>query len=177
MTPTLAAPGIVLRPLVLADAPALFVALGDAHVQLYRQQSAHACIAETEQYIADTLARSRAAWAITLEGEEAMGRLALRVPEPGMGEFGIVIRAAAQRRGLGLKALRLAEAFAREECVLGALRAHIDAGNVASLSLFAKAGFVETERRPADRVTKLGVRDSIILMKTIENANDGIAQS
>ena len=170
MTPTLAAPGIVLRPLVLADAPALFVALGDADVQLYRQQSAHANCAETEHYIADTLERSRAAWAITTDGGEAMGRLALREPEPGVGEFGVVIRAAAQRLGLGLKALRLAEAFARDECALGALRAHIDAGNVASLALFAKAGFVETERRPADRLTKLGVRDSIILTKTIKES-------
>jgi RimJ/RimL family protein N-acetyltransferase len=170
VTPTLAAPGIVLRPLVLADAPALFVALGDAHVQLYRQQSAHADVAETERYIADTLERSRAAWAITIDGGEALGRLALRVPESGVGEFGIVLRAAAQRRGLGLKTLTLAEAFAFGELGLRTLRATIDAENGASIALFAKAGFTQTALLPSHERTKLGLRASVVMEKRLRQA-------
>lgn len=164
-TPTLTAPGIVLRPLVLADAPALFVALSDAAVQLYRRAATHADVRETEAYIADTLARSRAAWAITDGGGEALGRLALRTPAPGVGEFGIVIRRAAHRRGLGLKSLALAEAFAFGALKLATLRADIDAENAASLALFRRAGFGHNVHRPAYRTTKLGVRDSIILEK------------
>jgi [ribosomal protein S5]-alanine N-acetyltransferase len=163
--PRLTAPGIVLRPLVAADAPALFVALSDPQVQLYRRAAAHADITETEAYVAETLARSRAAWAITEDGGEALGRLALRVPEPKVGEFGIVIRAAMHRRGLGLRALALAESYAFTDLALDTLRADIDAENLASQALFARAGFARTDLIAAHRITKLGVRDSVIMVK------------
>lgn len=158
-TPTLSAAGIVLRPLLASDAPALFIALSDPAIQRYRLQDAHESIAETSAYIADTLAKSRAAWAITEAGGEALGRLALRTPEPDVGEFGIVIRAAAHRRGLGLKALTLAEAFAFGELRLQTLRAGIDAKNTASLALFARAGFT------AQPAINPGAGDSIVMAK------------
>ncbi len=164
-TPTLSAPGIVLRPLVAADAPALFVALGDPEVQLYRRQDAHSCIADTADYIAQTLAKSRAAWAITADGGEALGRIALRVPETGTGEFGIVVRAAAQRRGLSLKALALVETFAFGVLRLRTLRADIDAENSASQALFTRAGFARTKMTGARGVTNPGVRDSVVMVK------------
>lgn len=164
-TPTLTAPGIVLRPLLHDDAPALFVALGDAEVQLYRRAAAHADEAETRRYIEDTLARARAAWAITEDGGEALGRLALRVPAPGVGEFGIVIRRVAQGRGLGRKALALAEAYAFGQLGLTQLTADIDAENQASLALFRRAGFTGESFRPGYRTTKLGMRDSMLLNK------------
>lgn len=160
-TPTLRAPGIVLRPLVATDAAALFDALSDPQVQLYRRQDAHTSIAETVKYIADTLAKSRAAWAITTEGGEALGRLALRAPNDGVGEFGIVMRAAAQRRGLASKALALAEAFAFGDLGLNALQANIDAENLASLGLFTRAGFEIGGILPSDR----GAHDSVIMVK------------
>ncbi|MCX7359541.1 MAG: GNAT family N-acetyltransferase [Alphaproteobacteria bacterium] len=165
MTPTLTAPGIVLRPLALADAPALFVALSDPQVQLYRRALAHTSLAETEAYIADTLGKSRAAWAITANGGEALGRLALRVTEPESGEFGIVIRAEAQGRGLGLKAIALAEGFAFGDLNLRILRANIDAENVASKALFARAGFRTAAHLTADRASERGPRDSVIMEK------------
>jgi RimJ/RimL family protein N-acetyltransferase len=164
-TPRLSAPGIVLRPLALADAPALFIAAGDPEVQLYRLDAAHSDVSETERYIENSIARSRAAWAITEDGGEALGRLALRVPEPGVGEFGIIIRASAQRRGLGRKALSLAEAYAFDTLGLTGLRAEVDAENEPSLALFRKAGFSDQELLRAHRTTKLGSRDSIILAK------------
>jgi [ribosomal protein S5]-alanine N-acetyltransferase len=164
-TPTLAALGLVLRPLISADAAALFVALSDAEVQLYRRGDVHASIEETKHYIEDTLARSRAAWAITADGREALGRLALRVPEPGVGEFGIVIRRTAQRRGLGLKALILAEGWAFGTLRLTRLFADVDAENSASLAVFERAGFTREAFLPAHLTTKLGRRDSVILAK------------
>lgn len=164
-TPTLSAHGIVLRPLVRSDASALFLALGDPEVQLYRRQDAHTCIADTEVYIAETLAKSRAAWAITADGGEALGRLALRVPEPGIGEFGIVIRAAAQRRGLSLTALRLIEPFAFGDLGLNELRANIDTENLASRALFARSGFEPSAFIPAERASREGPRDSVIMIK------------
>lgn len=156
--PTLTGAGIVLRPLRPGDAPALFVALGDAEVQLYRRQQAHADSAETARYIEDTLARGYG-WAITEDGDEALGRLALRIVDQNAGEFGIVLRRAAQRRGLGAKALALAEAFAFGTLGLRVLRAQIDAANEASLKLFARAGF-------ASIAVHRDVRDNIIMKKS-----------
>lgn len=166
-TPTLTASGIVLRALVLTDSPALFVALSDPEVQRYRRGDVHMSITETERYIEDTLARSRAAWAITKDGGEALGRLALRTLEPEVGEFGIVIRRAAQRHGLGLNALALAEAWA---FTLGLTRlfADVDSKNEASLALFQRAGFAREALCAARPTTKLGLRDSVILEKVRE---------
>ena len=163
-TPTLTAPGIILRPLLLSDAPALFIALGDPDVQLYRRAAAHADVSETEAYIADTLARSAAAWAITDDGGEALGRLALRV-DGGTGEFGIVLRRAAHRQGLAFKALLLAQAYAFGPLRLATLRADIDSENTASIALFDRVGFTHAAYLPARRTTKLGVRDSVIMEK------------
>lgn len=163
MTPRLEAPGMVLRPLVLSDASALFIALSDPSVQLYRRADAHVNVAETEAYIADTLARSHAAWAIAENGGEALGRLALRVPEAGIGEFGIVMRAAAQRQGLAFKALQCAAAFGFDDLKLLKLTANIDAENTASRALFTKAGFVTETLLPGDRETNSGLRDSVVM--------------
>jgi ribosomal-protein-alanine N-acetyltransferase len=162
-TPTLAAPGIVLRPLEFADAAALFVALGDAEVQFYRRAAPHGDVEETARYIQETLA-SGFGWAITESGGEALGRLALRLIEGDAGEFGIVLRRAAHRRGLAAKALALAEEFAFTQLNLRALRAEIDAANDASLALFARARFV---REPLSRsaATHRGVREHIIMRK------------
>jgi ribosomal-protein-alanine N-acetyltransferase len=165
VTPTLSAPGIVLRPLALTDAPALFVALSDPNAQRYRHASPHEDISETEAYVLNTLAMSRAAWAITEDGGEALGRLALRVPDAGIGEFGIVLRAAAHGRGLGFKALQCAESFAFTQLGLSKLTGNIDAENAASLVLFAKAGFTREALLTANRVTDLGVRDSVLMAK------------
>ncbi len=164
-TPTLRGDAIILRPLVLSDAPALFVALSDADVQLYRQANAHEDIAETERYVADTLARSRAAWAITENGGDALGRLALREREPGVGEFGIVIRRAAHGRGLGHKAITLAEDWAHDVLGLRKFTADIDSENAASMALFKSCGYAQEAYLPAHRTTKLGLRDVLILSK------------
>lgn len=163
--PALMGDGVVLRPLLVSDAAALFVALSDERTQRFRRADAHKDVTETERYIADTLARSRAAWAITEDGGEALGRLALREPQPSVGEFGIVLRPAAQGRGLGRKAIALAEAWAFGELGMTKLRADIDSENAASIALFTRCGYAQEAYLPAHRTTKLGVRDTVILSK------------
>src|SRR5262249_46259991 len=140
--------------------------LSDPEVQLYRRGDPHRSEEETLAYIEDTLTRSRAAWAITERGGEALGRLALRTPEPDVGEFGIVIRRTAQRRGLGRKALALAEVYAFDTLGLTRLTADIDSENAASIALFRSCGFAQSAFLPAHRTTKLGIRDSLILAKS-----------
>jgi [ribosomal protein S5]-alanine N-acetyltransferase len=163
--PTLRGDGVVLRPLLLSDAPALFAALSDGETQRFRRANAHETVVETGRYIADTLERSRAAWAITVDNDEALGRLALREPQAGVGEFGIVIRRAAQGRGLGAKAITLAAGWAFATLAMSKLCADIDAENAASIALFTRCGFTQEAYLSGHRTTKLGLRDSVILAK------------
>lgn len=163
MTPTLAGDGVVLRPLVITDTEALFVALSDPDVQHYRRAGAHTDIAETQAYIETSIACGFA-WAITEDGGEALGRLALRVNRD-FGEFGIVIRRAAQGRGFGRQALALAEEYAFTVLGLKQLRAEIDAENAASLALFARAGFAREALLQHGRESHRGVRDNVVMVK------------
>lgn len=163
---TLTCDGVVLRPLLISDAAALFVALSDGETQRFRRAEMHKNASETERYIIDTLARSRAAWAITQDHGEALGRLALREPDTGVGEFGIVIRRDAQGRGLGTQAIALAAEWAFSALGMTTLRADIDAENAASIALFSRCGFAQTAYLPGHRTTKLGLRDTVILSKT-----------
>lgn len=163
-TPTLAAPGIVLRPLELSDAPALFIALSDADVQHYRRAAPHADIEETERYIVQTIASGHG-WAITENGGEALGRLALRLIEGNAGEFGIVLRRTSQRRGLASKALRLVEDFAFDSLDLASLRAEIDAENNASIGLFTRMGFTRETAPTQSVVSHRGARANIVMRK------------
>lgn len=164
ITPTLATAGAVLRPLEAADATALFVALGDPIVQRYRRQPPHKDVSETLDYIAATLANGHG-WAITESGGDALGRIALRQPTHGVGEIGVVLRQSAQRRGLGLRALRLVSAFAFETLGLSRLRAEIDNDNEASLALFVRAGFHREALFPESNTTHKGVRDNVVMGK------------
>lgn len=152
----------VLRPLVLEDAPALFVAMSDPVAQFYRRQAPHSDVSETARYIEETL-RKGYGWAITSDGGEALGRIALRVVGD-TGEIGIIVRGAAQERGLASAAVRLVRAFAFETLGLKRLRADIDSENARSLRLFERAGFTRVDFVRGSDVTHTGVRDSVVML-------------
>lgn len=166
MIPRLEAPGIVLRPLEIADATALFSAHGDPVTHTYWSSPAHSSEEETAQYIEQTLALPGAhAWAITESGGEALGRIALFVQREGVGEIGIILRREATGRGLASKALELVEQHAFGAMALHRLAADIDPDNNSSLSLFLRAGFQREGLLRGNWKTHLGIRDSIIMAK------------
>ncbi len=164
--PVLSASGVVLRPLDVADAPALFAAHGDAETHRYWSSPAHESVAQTARYIEETLAMKGAqAWAITEGGGEALGRVALFELREGVGEIGIVMRRDATGRGLASKALQLVEDHAFGERGMHRLMADIDPENNASISLFLRAGFQREGLLRGNWKTHLGVRDSVIMAK------------
>ena len=164
--PTLQSEGVVLRPLELADAAALFAAHGDAETHHYWSSPAHARVEQTADYIRDTLALPGAhVWAITESGGEALGRIALFVVREGVGEIGIILRREASGRGLASKALGLVEDYAFATLDLHRLAADIDPDNSASISLFLRAGFQREGLLRGNWRTHLGVRDSVMMGK------------
>lgn len=166
MAPRLEASGAVLRPLDISDAEALYAAHGDEETHHFWSSPAHASVAETRAYIADTLAIKGAhAWAITESGGEALGRIALFVAREGVGEIGVIMRRDATGRGLASKALNLVIEYGFGPLGLHRIGADIDPDNTNSISLFLRAGFQREGLLRGNWKTHLGVRDSVIMAK------------
>ncbi len=165
-TPTLHGDGVVLRPLVDSDAEAMFVAHGDPAVHHYWSEAAFSSVEETRDYNAATVDMANGlCWAITEGGGEALGRIALFVRREGVAEIGLLLRRAAQGRGLGHKALALVDDFAFSTLGLHRLYADVDADNAASLALFERAGYLREGLLRGHWKTHIGIRDSAILGK------------
>lgn len=167
--PTLEAPGAVLRPLSVSDAPALFAAHGDAQTHHYWSGPAHKDVSQTAKYIEDTLALPGArCWSITEDGGEALGRIALFVPRDGVGEVGIIMRPDATGRGLASKAVNLVVDYGFTQLDLHRIAADIDPDNNASISLFLRAGFQREGLLRGNWKTHLGIRDTVMMGKLRE---------
>lgn len=166
MLPRLEAPGVVLRPLAVCDAEALFAAHGDPETHKYWSGPAHTSVEQTTRYIEETLAMKGAhAWAITESGSEALGRIALFALREGVGEIGVLMRRDATGRGLASKALQLVVDYAFAHLGMHRIAADIDPDNSASISLFLRAGFQREGLLRGNWKTHLGIRDSVIMAK------------
>lgn len=164
--PNLEAAGVVLRPLEVADAEALYAAHGDERTHHYWSSPALKSVAETADYIRGTLDMTGAhVWAITETGGEALGRIGLFIEREGVGEIGIIMRPEATGRGLASKALNLVVAYGFENLDLHRIGADIDPDNTSSISLFLRAGFQREGLLRGNWKTHLGVRDSVIMGK------------
>ncbi len=166
LEPRLDAPGVVLRPLEITDAASLFSAHGDPQVHHFWASPALTSEQETARYIEQTINKPGAhVWAITEQGGEALGRIALFVLRDGVGEIGIILRREAQGRGLAAKALGVVVDYGFGELGLHRIAADIDPDNTSSLSLFLRAGFQREGLLRGNWKTHLGVRDSVIMAK------------
>jgi len=166
VTPVLKAPGVVLRPLRLSDASALFAAHGDAQTHTYWSSAAHKTVDETAAYIEATIAIPDArAWAITEDGDAALGRIALFVAREGVGEIGVILRPDAIGRGFASAALKLVDDYAFNTLGMHRVAADVDPDNTSSLSLFLRAGYQREGLLRGNWKTHLGIRDSVILAK------------
>lgn len=170
MTPTLSGGGLVLRPLdAKGDAAALFAAHGDERTHQYWSGPAHKTVEETAAYNQGTIDMKGArVWAITEDGGEALGRIALFVEREGVGEVGIIMRRDATGKGLASKALKLVDDYGFGELNLHRIAADIDPDNSASISLFLRAGYQREGLLRGNWKTHLGIRDSVIMGKLRE---------
>ena len=169
--PRLEAPDLVLRQLRPSDAAAMFIAHSDPEVQQHRRRGGamHENVLQTEAYILTTLSREGAhVWALTEDGGEALGRIALYVLREGVGEFGIILRRNAQGRGIASKAVDLVSQYGFQKLGLHRLMADIDPENGASLTLFIRNGFHREGVLKDNWKTHLGMRDSVIMAKLRE---------
>ena len=165
VVPTFTGERGVYRPLVIDDAEALFVAHGDEAVHRFWSGPAHTSLTQTRAYVAATLEMSPFCWAITTDGGEALGRISLFVPRPGVAEVGVIVRAAAQGKGLTSEALRFVAAHAFAEMAVFRLWADVDPDNEASIRLFERNGFQREALLAHNWRTHLGLRDSVILAR------------
>lgn len=165
-TPRLEAPGVVLRPLEVADAGALFAAHSDEVTHKYWSSPPHRSVDETARYIEETLALPGAyVWAITESGGEALGRIGIFIERDGVGDIGVIMRREATGRGLASKALDLVVRHGFDMLGLHRIGADIDPDNTSSISLFLRAGFQREGLLRGNWKTHLGVRDSVIMGK------------
>lgn len=164
--PTLRTDRTILRPLTIEDSEALHLAHSDPGVHHFWSGPAHATLEQTRAYTADTIGYGPA-WAITADGGEALGRLVLHQHRDGVGEFGIILRAAAHGKGHGGDAIRLVSEWAFANGY-HRLVADVDQDNAASLALFERNGFVREGYFRQNWKTHLGKRDSVMLAKLKE---------
>ena len=164
--PTLRGEGVVLRPLVDGDAAAMFIAHGDPEVHHFWAGPAFTSVEETRAYNAATvdMADGRC-WAITEDGGEALGRMALFVRREGVAEIGLILRRAAQGRGLASKSLALLEDYGFTTLKLHRIYADVDVDNRGSLAVFERAGYSREGLLRGHWKTHIGIRDSVILGK------------
>ncbi len=155
----------VYRPLVIADAEALFVAHGDEEVHHFWSSPAHRTLEESRAYTAGTLEMTPYSWALTRDGGECLGRISLFMGRPGVAEVGVIVRRAAQGQGLTGEALRLVTAYTFADLGVFRLWADVDPDNAASLRLFERNGFVREGLLHHNWRTHLGLRDSVILAR------------
>ena len=155
---------LLLRPLRVSDAPALFAAYSDVELMRYWSCAPHDSVDQTIAYLAPPDQRSDwRGWAITLAGDDtAIGTLAAGTRRPGVVEIGYLLARRYWGHGYAREAVvRLIDKLFLEE---GARRvfADTDPDNLASMALLEALGFVREGYLRAEWETHIGVRDSVI---------------
>lgn len=161
-SPVLTAGPARLRPLTLADAPALFVGFSDPSLMVYWATPPHESLADTEADIRWWQeVNGDAAWAIEHEGK-VVGRIGLYRIREGVREVGVFLLREAHGKGIALPAVNAIVEYGFAQLGLHRIGADIDVANVASIRLFERAGFVFEARLRGYWKTHTGIQDSLI---------------
>lgn len=159
-TVTVQSSRVMLRPLMLADAPTL--AAYRSHPDVARYQSwetytlkdAEALCLKQQGVALDTPGTWRQLAIVLVQTSELIGDCGLHFPgpgEPGHGteiEFGITLASHAQGKGLAAEALVCIIELAITTLGKRAIRASIDARNIPAAALLTRAGFTRSSDQP-----------------------------
>jgi ribosomal-protein-alanine N-acetyltransferase len=145
--PRLTTPRLVLRPLEMSDAQAVFAYARDEQVARYLSWRAHRTLADSRQFLAETLARYAvgrpASWGIELAADARLigtaGFVNVSARE-GRAEIGYVLARDYWGQGLASEAVREIIRFALIELGLSRVEARCHVDNVASQRLLERCG-------------------------------------
>jgi RimJ/RimL family protein N-acetyltransferase len=141
--PVLTTARLTLRPLAMADAPALHPWMADPEVMRFWSTLPHKELAETEAWVrisVEAQAEGTAHdFAVLLAGK-VVGRMAFWQG----GEIGFFFDPAYQGQGLASEALKAMIAYAFDTLGFDEITADVDPDNAASLRLLERNGFIRT---------------------------------
>lgn len=146
--PVLPAPGgLQLRPWDTADAPVFLAAYQDHAIQRWhtRQPASEAQVREWfDGYRRDWAQEKAGHWAVTCDGDQVLGRIALRGMDfdDGIATCAYWVLPAARGTGVASRALTAVSAWALEEIGFHRLELDHSTRNHASCRVAAKAGFL-----------------------------------
>ncbi|RJF85449.1 GNAT family N-acetyltransferase [Sphingomonas cavernae] len=163
MLPTLQTERLVLRPLVEDDAGAMYLAFRDAELMQWWSSGPHVDETQTRTYLNGTILWSdRKVWAITEDGGEALGYVALGARREGVKELGYLLRRSHWGRGYAREAVAAIIDHGFNAMKLRRIFADVDPDNLPSVELLKRLGFRQEGHLRAEWETHIGVRDSLI---------------
>jgi RimJ/RimL family protein N-acetyltransferase len=160
--PIIETPRLILRRLANYDAPALHEMLSDAETMRFWSSLPHAEMAETEAWVAESVAataRGDAHDFAVLRGGHVVGRVAFWMGN----EVGFLFHRDVWGQGIAREALGALLRYGFETLKFTSVRADVDPANIRSLTLLERLGFKRTGY--AERTFKIGENwvDSVYL--------------
>lgn len=162
--PVLKTKRLVLRQLVVNDASELFEALSDEAVMRYWSSGPVRDVGETRDYIAwnsDSDADHKC-WAITRDGQSALGWIILMPRRKNSFELGYILRRSHWRQGYLSEAAVAVLDYAFGSLSARRVMADTDPDNSGSIKLLQKLGFQQEGHLRGEWETHIGIRDSLI---------------
>lgn len=160
--PILETPRLILRRLAVYDAPALHRMLSDGETMRYWSSLPHVEMAETEAWIAESMAamvRGDAHDFAVLREGRVVGRVAFWMGN----EVGFLFHREVWGQGIAREAVGALLGYGFDVLTFKSVRADVDPGNLRSLTLLERLGFRRTGT--AERTFKIGENwvDSVYL--------------
>ena len=162
--PTILTARLRLRQLTLDDAAALHPMLADSETMTWWSRAATASLEETRDYLAwnASLDPGHRCWAITMDGNCALGWVVVIVRRHGVGEIGYILSREAQGHGLAREAVAGVISHVFANGWMRRLSADVDPDNLASIRLLVNLGFRREGLLREEWETHLGLRDSLM---------------
>jgi ribosomal-protein-alanine N-acetyltransferase len=151
--PVIETPRLILRRLARYDAPALHEMLSDAEIMRYWSTVPHRVLAETDTWVAESLAAAKRGDAhdfAVLRNGRLVGRVAFWMGN----EIGFLFRRDVWGQGIAREAVGAVLQHGFEALKFSSVRADVDPANLRSLTLLERLGFRRTGY--AERTFKIG---------------------